>query len=127
MIHMLSDQECFEFLTSTTVGRVGVIRDGRVLILPVNYALDGRDVIIRTDGEGILADAAREGGEIAVEVDHHNDMAGVGWSVLLHGSIGVADPEPTGLPTPWAGGGRDLTLRFIPSSMSGRSVRRENP
>ncbi|WP_241263472.1 pyridoxamine 5'-phosphate oxidase family protein [Microbacterium esteraromaticum] len=129
MIAELTEQECLELLTTTTVGRVGFVADDRVLILPVNYVLDGRDVLIRTAPEGILSPLPDT--PIAFEVDHHDDLAGSGWSVLLStraseiGAAEVATAPGAAHKHPWAGGDRSRALRLTPETISGRHVRRD--
>jgi hypothetical protein len=129
MIDILDESECFALLGSTTVGRVGVMRSGRIEIIPVNYRLDGRDVLLRTRAEGALAGLPDEP-TVAFEVDHHDDLAGKGWNVLLNGAVRAMTPdEVSSMPgalrvRPWAGGERELWLRFTADRVSGRRVRR---
>lgn len=130
MITSLSEQRCFELLRTTTVGRFGFVRDGRVHIIPVNYLLDGRDVVVRTSPDGILSTLPESELEVAFEVDHHDDLAGSGWSVLLNGTVSAMpvdelDAVPgSGRVRPWAGGDRDLPLRLRVHAVSGRNVQR---
>ncbi|MGB3731739.1 pyridoxamine 5'-phosphate oxidase family protein [Microbacterium sp.] len=129
MIDILDESECFALLGSTTVGRVGIMRSGRIEIIPVNYRLDGRDVLLRTKAEGALAGLPDEP-TVAFEVDHHDDLAGTGWNVLLNGTVRAMTPdEVSSMPgalrvRPWAGGERELWLRFTADQVSGRRVRR---
>ena len=39
---------CLRLLASVPVGRVGFYADGEVVLLPVNHAVDGQDVVFRT-------------------------------------------------------------------------------
>lgn len=50
------------------VGRVGVVADGRPVVLPVNYAIVDGAVVFRT-GRGAKPTAARDGAPVAFEVD----------------------------------------------------------
>ena len=43
--------QCLELLQTEEVGRVGVVRDGRVEVLPVNYRLDN-DLICFSSNSG---------------------------------------------------------------------------
>ena len=48
MISDLQEHECYELLSSTTVGRIGFVRDGQVHILPMNYRTTDRGLLLRT-------------------------------------------------------------------------------
>jgi nitroimidazol reductase NimA-like FMN-containing flavoprotein (pyridoxamine 5'-phosphate oxidase superfamily) len=134
MISILNEEECFELLAVATVGRLGFVRDGRVQVIPVNYLMNGRDIVVRTLQDGILSvlpgaesDAAAE---VAFEVDHIDGVGGYGWSVLTNGSLEVMPEaeaaELSGLERvrPWPDAARSLTLRFDVRDISGRHVRR---
>ncbi|MCE7481276.1 MULTISPECIES: pyridoxamine 5'-phosphate oxidase family protein [Microbacterium] len=128
MISELQEQQCRELLTTTTVGRIGFVADERVHIFPVNYAVSGDDVLVHTSSDGILRRVGDADSPVAFEIDYHDDLAGTGWSVLMHGRISTASDED--VPTtagraPWAGAERVLPLRFHIESISGRRVRRE--
>lgn len=129
MIAVIEEDECFALLTSTTVGRVGFVHDGRIEIIPVNYRVDGRDVLVRTRADGILA-ALPEQPDAAFEVDHHDDLGGTAWSVLMSGRFeNITADEAEAVPTTrrhivWAGDERTLWLRFVTAHISGRRVRR---
>jgi hypothetical protein len=125
-ISVLSPQECWELVDASTVGRIGFVADGAVQIIPVNYLVsDG--IVIRTLPDGVIA--AQAGQAVAFHVDHH-DANGVGWSVLMHGTLveitgdeldRIDDP---GRVQPWAGGHRSHFLRLQPTDIAGRRVHR---
>lgn len=131
MINELNDDECFALMATTTIGRLGFVEGGRVLVIPVNYLLDGRDVIVRTTPDGLLSGLPESTETVAFEIDHHDDLGGHGWSVLLNGPVSVVTAEEldampgTSRVQPWAGGDRPLTLRLRPDAVSGRRVSRE--
>ena len=131
MIRVLDEQQAYELLTTTTIGRIGFVHEGRVQIYPVNFALSGRDLLLRTSPEGVLADLTREPAvQASFEVDYHDPLGSTAWSVLVHGTLSrVADDEAAGIAArinPWAGEGRDLPLALRVESIAGRSVRRES-
>lgn len=105
-IVILTDEECWQLLSATTVGRVGFVRDDDVLIIPVNYFVDG-SVHFRTLPGGILAPLA-DGHRVTFQADHH--ASGSGWSVFMHGDlVRISDEESATLrgrnrDLPWAGG-----------------------
>ncbi|WP_309127729.1 pyridoxamine 5'-phosphate oxidase family protein [Microbacterium sp.] len=129
MIGIIDEDECFALLRTTTVGRVGFVNRGRIEIIPVNYRLHGRELLLRTRSDGVLAGLPEEP-DVAFEVDHHDDLAGAAWNVLLSGHVEAMSREQVeALPAaervhPWAGGERTLWLRYVPDRVSGRRVRR---
>ncbi|WP_194420268.1 pyridoxamine 5'-phosphate oxidase family protein [Microbacterium abyssi] len=129
MISDLQEHECRELLTSTTVGRIGFLTDERIQIFPVNYAMSEGDLVIRTSSDGILRRLADDDSPAAFEIDYHDDLAGTGWSVLMHGRLSllaVEDvPASVGRVSPWAGDERATPLRFAIESITGRRARRD--
>lgn len=129
MIGTVDEDECFALLDSTTVGRVGLVHEGRVEIIPVNYRMQGRDVLLRTSDDGILAESIEQE-QVAFEVDHHDDLGGTAWSILLSGRLEAMTPAEVAAihgrrgPLPWAGGNREFWLRYVTERVSGRRVRR---
>ncbi len=124
----LDEAECLRLLASTTVGRVGFSVDGRPIVLPVNYAIDGRTVVFRT-GEGtVLNRTALQ--MIAFEVDKIDDVTHSGWSVLAQG---VAQDVGTAIDTrserlrklalvTWAPDRRDRWFRLDADTLTGRRL-----
>lgn len=131
MIHVLSEQQCYELLTATTVGRVGFVREGSVEIIPMNFATSGHDLILRTGPDGALSALADAGTTVSFEVDHYDSLARTAWSVLMSGRLDHAAPEETAAllarVSPWPGGARELPLRFRIVRMTGRVVKHESP
>ena len=83
-IEIIERAECLRLLASEVVGRVGVVAGGRPVVLPVNYAMDGEDVVFRT-AEGTKLDAAVRGAPAVFEIDHSDRIYRTGWSVLVSG------------------------------------------
>ncbi len=110
------------------MGRVAFDLDGRPTILPVNHVVHGRSVVIRTEPSSPLGQlAARQ--PVAFEVDAVAADRQTGWSVLISGEIERLDARAAARvapakPAPWAPGERDLWLRIVPSSMTGRAIGR---
>lgn len=131
MIHTLSEQRCYELLMATTVGRIGFTRDGVVEIIPLNFAIFGHDLILRTGSDGVVGALADSGATVAFEVDHYDSLGRTAWSVLISGPLTRATGEETAALTarlsPWPGGERDLTLRLGIARISGRAVKYESP
>ena len=74
MIHVLSEQRCYDLLTATTVGRAGYVREGVVEIIPMNYAVSGHDLLLRTGSDGALSVLADAGATVSFEVDHLDSL-----------------------------------------------------
>ena len=54
------------------------------MVLPVNHAVDGQDVVFRT-AHGSKLSAAEGQAVVAFEVDACDPQTRSGWSVLVHG------------------------------------------
>ncbi len=83
---------CLAKLASVTVGRVGFLSAGEVVILPVNYALDGQSVVFRT-AQGSKLAGADIGYPVTFEADQYDATAQAGWSVLVQGQAEVVDDD----------------------------------
>jgi nitroimidazol reductase NimA-like FMN-containing flavoprotein (pyridoxamine 5'-phosphate oxidase superfamily) len=79
----IDPDECLALLERHHIGRIGVVVDGQPLVLPVNYAMSGSDVVFRSD-EGTKLHGAL-GGRVAFEIDGHDNVYHEGWSVLVVG------------------------------------------
>src|SRR5213078_3225239 len=108
-------------------GRLGFVVDEWPVVLPVNYVLDGDDIVVRTDG-GTKFSALRRGARVAFEVDAIDTLFQSGWSVLAYGQADeVVDADEVerlqglGL-RPWAGGARPFWIRIRPVSVTGRRL-----
>ena len=64
----LSLRECWDLLSSTPVGRVGVLVDSAPEIYPVNHAVDGQTIVFRTERGGKLRGLDRSP-SVCFEVD----------------------------------------------------------
>ena len=125
----LTRERCEELLNSTTVGRIAYARPDGAHTLPVNYGYRDSVLVIRTSPYGSLAELAPGADGVAFEVDHHNELLQVAWSVVVRGRVdAVADPGAElgadARPRPWAAGNRNLFLRLTPETISGRGLRR---
>ena len=123
----LSGLECQRLLAAGGVGRVVFVSGRGPVAFPVNYRLDGDDIVFRTAPGSELAGAAGADA-VSFEVDHIDDAMKQGWSVLMTGYLReVTDPaERAQLEQlaiePWAGGQRSVYLRLVPAQMSGRRI-----
>jgi len=119
----LREDECWDLLGARNVGRVGWQGGDGPTIVPVNYVIAERAVVIRT---APYTDLGREGSvrELAFEVDDIDPVTRSGWSVLVRGRRQL-DPEAYGetpRPEVWVGGSRWLVLRIEVRTISGRRL-----
>jgi nitroimidazol reductase NimA-like FMN-containing flavoprotein (pyridoxamine 5'-phosphate oxidase superfamily) len=124
----LTEGECRTLLRSRTVGRLGFVTAEGPQIIPVNYVLDGSDIIFRTASYTQLGRDAPNS-RVAFEIDDLDESGRTGWSVLLVGRAERVEDEEEALelwdknrPEPWALGTRTLLIRIRTSAVSGRRV-----
>jgi transcriptional regulator with XRE-family HTH domain len=128
-LHELTAAQCRELIAAGGVGRFLFVQEGRgPVAIPVNFKMDGDDVIFRTSGDSAVAEGIRQH-PVSFDVDHLDEALGEGWSVLLTGRAGfVTDAAETtrvqalGI-EPWAGGDRAAYVRLSPSQVTGRRIR----
>ncbi|MFC4944929.1 pyridoxamine 5'-phosphate oxidase family protein [Pseudonocardia sp. GCM10023141] len=124
---MLDREQCIALLGSAVIGRV-VFTDGALpSAQPVNFVLDGEEVVFRTSNGSKLAAATRHA-VVAFEVDDIDHATRTGWSVL---GVGQAYEvvEPARLaelaelqPDPWAPDRTAHTISIPLQMLSGRRL-----
>jgi nitroimidazol reductase NimA-like FMN-containing flavoprotein (pyridoxamine 5'-phosphate oxidase superfamily) len=126
-LEVLSEGECFALLETAPIGRVVYSDRALPVIVPVNFTIDGVDVVIRTGRRSRLATHAA-GHVIAFEVDDIDAASRSGWSVVLTGFLHlVEDPRDVerldrlGLRS-WAPSAHDRYLRLRPDLVTGRRI-----
>lgn len=125
-LEVLDRDECLRLLRATPVGRIGFSSGALPTILPVNFVLDGEQVLVRT-GVGSKLDAAVRNAVVAFEADETDATDRTGWSVVATGKAREVGPEEaseldlSGLDR-WApqGDGRLIAISLV--VMSGRRV-----
>jgi nitroimidazol reductase NimA-like FMN-containing flavoprotein (pyridoxamine 5'-phosphate oxidase superfamily) len=131
-LETLTGEERRQLLTSESVGRLGVIRGGFPLIIPVNYMFHRDRIVLYTD-VGTKFSAARQH-RVSFEVDRIDASKHTGWSVLVQGFAVEVVPgeEPayeeiaTLRVEPWAPGTRNRILLITPLSVTGRRISRRS-
>lgn len=92
---VLTERECRALLRRNHVGRVAFIKEGRVDIVPVHYALGGDWLYIRS-AEGAKLEAFAHNPYVAFEVDEVDSP--VDWrSVVAHGTVYWLEQNPVTL------------------------------
>src|ERR1017187_6220512 len=79
----IGEDECFALLCTQSLGRLAVVRDGRPEIFPVNYALDGHTITIRTGPGSKLTYPSLA--HVAFDVEDIDRATREGWVVEVRG------------------------------------------
>lgn len=125
-LDVLDQAECVRLLGTETVGRLGVVVDNEPQIFPVNFALAGDDIVIRSD-QGTKLMAALSG-PVVFEVDHLDEETLSGWSVIVHGtaqlSAGAEGHSASQNRTlrPWPEAEHPHLLRIVANKITGRRI-----
>jgi uncharacterized protein len=121
----LDREECLLLVRWESVGRLAVARQGFApVVVPVNFVLDGDTILFRTDvGDTTLRLFENPA---SFQVDRFDWYRRIGWSVLIQGNAQLLTPEEADAleadVVPWAPGERELVVRIVPESISGRRV-----
>jgi nitroimidazol reductase NimA-like FMN-containing flavoprotein (pyridoxamine 5'-phosphate oxidase superfamily) len=126
-IEVLLSEECHRLLATDVIGRL-CVADGDVpMIFPVNYALDGNAVVVRTTRGTKVSHGV--GHVASFEIDDFDRVHRTGWSVVMVGRLEEVKPtDPSfhrllDLPVdPWADGDKPHWLRLVPHRVTGRRV-----
>ncbi len=126
-LEVLPEDDCWQLMAGSTVGRLAVSIANEPDIFPVNYAVDHRTVVISTDAGTKLA-AAVLGRSVAFEVDGLDADSHTGWSIVVHGKAeeieGVIEriaAGDLGIKT-WAERDKERFVRIVPSEITGRRI-----
>jgi nitroimidazol reductase NimA-like FMN-containing flavoprotein (pyridoxamine 5'-phosphate oxidase superfamily) len=116
---------CLDLLASAQIGRVVYTEAAMPAAHPVNYLLDGEEIVFRTGGGAKLAAAAR-GAVVGFQADDINLEKRSGWSVLGIGeAYEIVDPVrltelADRLPTPWVSGRTGHCISIPLQRLTGR-------
>ncbi|MFI5067665.1 MAG: pyridoxamine 5'-phosphate oxidase family protein [Streptosporangiales bacterium] len=129
LLQTLSPDECYDLLSPGGVGRVVFETTDGPTVLPVNFAMWGQTVVLRTAADTDLA--ARLDCQVGFEVDRLDEALSQGWSVLVTGHATEVKKEEQVRRLeaqlslqPWAGGARDVYVQITPHRISGRRILR---
>ena len=126
-LEILPFADCLRLLDSVPVGRVGFFTDGEIVILPVNYVLDGQNVIFRT-GPGSKLSSLTNKNLVGFEADTYDPATKSGWSIVISGFTELVESDDElrrlndlGLRS-WARPEEDVPtwIRIRPNSVTGR-------
>jgi Pyridoxamine 5'-phosphate oxidase len=127
VVTKLLPAECRRLIAAGGIGRTAFGTTSGPVVFPVNFAVVAGGIAIRT-GEGTAIDG-HAGELVAFEVDHVDEALSQGWSVLVRGPAHrVTHPAELQIVRhdasiwPWPGGGRDVYVRVIPDTITGRRI-----
>jgi nitroimidazol reductase NimA-like FMN-containing flavoprotein (pyridoxamine 5'-phosphate oxidase superfamily) len=118
----LTEEECWALLADGDVGRLAYRLVDEIHLVPVNYGLDGRNIVFRTaPGSKLLA--AELHSAVAFEIDWYGETAA--WSVVVRGRIRhLGEDEESRLdsvaPRSWIPTLKYDYVELTPESVSGR-------
>lgn len=124
-VEKLSENQCWELLRSTEVGRLAVIVGDHPEIFPVNYAVDRGTVLFRS-AEGTKVTSALGDAPVAFEVDGYDLETGLVWSVVLKGQAKTFQDTKEAADSfnvdvhPWQAGEKERFIRIRPEEITGR-------
>ena len=126
-IRTMDRDECLAAISREQVGRLAVVHAGAPMIYPVNFVLDGDDIVFRSDPGTKVTSGLRS--PVCFEVDHLNPRTHDGWSVVVTGRLEEALPHrPEAwkriLDAPieaWAGE-KQHVFRIVADRVTGRRV-----
>jgi hypothetical protein len=130
-LSQLDRATCLELLAEQPVGRLVFTHHALPDVLPVNYLLDGDNLLIRLNSGSVAATATRDA-VVAFQVDDIDFAARTGWSVTVVGraheitaSTELRRAHSLQL-TPWVGDGRDHFVGIAVERVTGRRLFRSN-
>jgi uncharacterized protein len=119
----LARGECLDLLRAFTVGRIAIASNsGSVLVVPVNYLVDGEVIVFRSD-PGEKLDLLR-GAAASFQIDFIDPIHHTGWSVLVQGTAHRAaaeEVEHLDIES-WAAGEKPHWVRVVPDTITGRRL-----
>jgi nitroimidazol reductase NimA-like FMN-containing flavoprotein (pyridoxamine 5'-phosphate oxidase superfamily) len=84
-VEALSAAECWALLSEIRFGRLAMTAAGEIDVFPINFVVDGHDLVFRTSEgtkllESVICDL------VAIEADQMDVATGVAWSVVAKGA-----------------------------------------
>ena len=134
IMEKLDEAECLRLVADSVIGRIAFVGQYDLTVLPVNYRLVDGVILFRTAQDSLAGEDLRTGiahadYKVAFEVDHFDETAREGWSVLISGPAHHIDSEAdqavalaAGVDS-WPGGEKDHFIRITPVRVTGRRIR----
>ena len=125
----LSPIECWSLLADSPLGRIAAEGSEGIELLPVNHAVDRHRIVLRTEADGRLHQAA-DGRELVFEADGWDEHSA--WSVVVRGTARpleqtdeVRRAATLGIQA-WAPVESDVFLELEPTAVTGRRIVRRH-
>ena len=122
-VTILSVSECWDLLSTVSLGRLVTSADGQAEIFPLNFVVQNRTVLFRSASGTKLVSAAINN-EVLFEADNHDGFGG--WSVIMKGTARSlrsdeerAEADQADL-RPWIATQKSHYVRVLPLSVTGR-------
>lgn len=116
---LIPEEECWELLASTSVGRVALSIGALPAILPVQYHLDGRTLAVCL-GHRELPERALNT-VVAFAADAIDPRTRSGWSVQIQGRSVIPQQGPVDSDCGWTAAGQ--IMQIDPATISGFRMR----
>ena len=118
-----------QLLAAVSFGRLAVVDEGQTVIVVLNHALDGEDIVFRTREDSRIVQLTGDGRTVPAvfEVDSAYPSQRSGWSVIARGDL-VRESNPArrrrvqSQITTWANGQRDAILCLRVQELTGNRV-----
>ena len=126
-LEVLDRNACFARLARGGVGRIAFVDDdSTVTILPVNFVLQGDEILISTGRGGVIHRRAELGSIAGFEIDEIDPNYHGGRSVLVRGVLhvvaGEGGPGGLGRPPAWGNRGADVLVGLSADRVTGRRI-----
>jgi nitroimidazol reductase NimA-like FMN-containing flavoprotein (pyridoxamine 5'-phosphate oxidase superfamily) len=123
LVTVLSEDDSWRLLSSTSLGRLVTILGGQPEIFPVNFVTQRRTLLFRT-AQGTKLFSAAMSGRVLFEADDHT--LAEGWSVIVKGrahmlsaNADILEAEQASL-LPWTATLKPHFVRVIAVEITGR-------
>jgi len=134
LTEVLDETECRRLISPGGIGRIAYNGRYDLTVLPVNYRVADGAIVFRTAQDSLTGEDLRTGivgadYKVAFEIDHFDEEAREGWSVLIQGPAHHLDSDTEQAAVrsadvrSWAAGEKDHFIRIIPARMTGRRIR----
>jgi nitroimidazol reductase NimA-like FMN-containing flavoprotein (pyridoxamine 5'-phosphate oxidase superfamily) len=127
------ESESWQLISAGGVGRIGYSGRYGPTILPVNFVVLDKVIYFRTARHSTMEQDLRTGiahadYKVAFQIDHYDDTARTGWSVLVQGDVHPMESDDelamaaqAGVES-WVAGDRNLFMRITPTKVTGHRV-----
>lgn len=124
-MEILSEDECWQLLGNSSVGRLAVAPAGRPDIYPINYLATNGTLVFRT-AEGTKLTSLVINQSVAVEIDGYSPESNEAWSVVVSGTASLVSDDDAAaamesLPLfPWNTSPKHHFVEVVPRRITGR-------